>query len=186
MSWRNTKHGYGGLTKFLHWAIVVLFAWQYLAGVIMTRMTPQGVVLGLSQDIYFNWHKSIGLVALAVAIARLINRRRGRLPDWAPTLSDAEKKFIPRAEQILYAAMLVMPISGFVYVMAGGYGVRLFGLVDLANPIGRAPLLASAAQWTHFLAGIALALTLAGHIGLVLRHQLILKDGLLRRMLPRR
>jgi cytochrome b561 len=29
-------------------------------------------------------------------------------------------------------------------------------------------------------------LALAGHLGLVLRHQLILKDGLLHRMLPAR
>jgi cytochrome b561 len=31
---------------------------------------------------------------------------------------------------------------------------------------------------------VALLLALAGHVGVVLRHQLIVKDGLLLRMLP--
>ena len=186
MALLSTKDAYGSLTKFFHWAIVALFAWQFLAGLIMTRMSDKGTALGLTQDTYYNWHKSIGLVALFVAIARLMARRRGTLPDWAPTLSDGEKTFIHRAEQVLYTAMFVMPVSGYVFVMAGGYGVRLFGAVDLFNPIPRSDVLAFVAQWTHALAGIALALALAGHIGLVLRHQFLLKDGLLKRMLPGR
>ena len=80
--------------------------------------------------------------------------------------------------------MFVMPVSGFLYVMAGGYGVNLFGLWELPNPIGLRPLLAVAAKWTHIVSAYALVATLAGHIGLVLWHTLVLKDGLIRRMLP--
>jgi cytochrome b561 len=69
--------------------------------------------------------------------------------------------------------------------MAGGYGVTLFGLWELPNPTGQWPMLAAIAKWTHVLAGWALLLALAGHMGLVLRHQLILRTGLLHRMLPR-
>ncbi len=184
MAWRNTKDGYGSLTKFFHWAIVVLFAWQYFAGLIMVRMAKGGVVLGISQNAYFDWHKSVGLVALLVAIGRLINQRQGQLPPWAATLSEPEKTFIHRAEQVLYTAMFVMPVSGYLYAMAGLYGVRLFGVIDLANPIGKSGVLAVVAQWVHVISAIVLALALAGHIGLVLRHQYILRDGLLRRMLP--
>ena len=179
----NGPGGYGSLTKTLHWLIAALFAFQYLAGHIMVRLPADGRQLGIGVDTWFNWHKSIGLVALAVAVVRLWNRRQGQLPAWAPTLSDAEKGFIHRAEQMLYAAMLVLPLSGFVYVMAGGYGVLLFGAWVLPNPIGAWPLLAAIAKWLHIGAGWLIAATLAGHIGLVLRHQLLLRDGLLRRML---
>ena len=186
MALLNTKEGYGALTKLFHWAIVALFAFQFAAGNIMVRIGPNETTLGLTQDTFYNWHKSIGLVALTVAVLRLLARRGGQLPDWAPTLSVSERKFVHRAEQVLYAAMFVMPISGYLYVMAGGYGVNLFGAVELGNPIGERESLAIAAKWTHILSGYALLLALAGHVGLVLRHQLILKDGLLHRMLPGR
>lgn len=184
MALLNDGKSYGALTKLLHWLMVALFAFQYVAAAIMVRLDETGKVAGLGQSDYYNWHKSIGLVALAVAIVRIVNRRSGRLPDWAPTLSAGEKTFIHRAEQVLYTAMVVMPISGFVYVMAGGYGVRLFGVYDLANPIGVSGPLAALGKWVHVGAAYVLLAAIAGHVGLVLRHQLIMRDGLLRRMLP--
>jgi cytochrome b561 len=186
MALLNTEAGYGSLTKVCHWLVVALFAFQFAAANIMVRLESGGVFLGLSQDVYYNWHKSIGLAALVVAVVRLLVRRSGQLPPWAPTLSAAERRFIHRAEQALYAAMFVMPVSGFVYVMAGGYGVHLFGVVHLPNPIGAWPTLATAAKWTHIASAYALVAALAGHLGLVLWHTLVMRDGLLRRMLPRR
>jgi cytochrome b561 len=179
----NSPTGYGALTKTLHWLVAALFAFQFVAGHIMVRLPANTTQLGLGPDTWFNWHKSIGLVALVVAVVRLWNRRQGQLPPWAPSLTAAERHFIHRAEQALYAAMLVMPLSGFVYVMAGGYGVLLFGAWPLPNMIGSAPVLAAVAKWLHIGAGWLLAAALAGHIGLVLRHQVWLRDGLLRRML---
>jgi cytochrome b561 len=145
----NTSDGYGTLTKSLHWLVVALFAFQFAAANIMLRLDENATAMGMGQSTYYNWHKSIGLVALVVAVLRLLARRRGRLPDWAPTLSERERAFIHRAEQVLYAAMFVMPVSGFIYVMAGGYGVNLFGVWELPNPISARPALAAGAKWTH-------------------------------------
>ena len=186
MTLLNTEEGYGALTKLFHWLVVVLFAFQFTAANIMLRIEADQTALGLSQAAYYNWHKSVGLVALIVAVLRLLARKSGQLPPWAPTLSAGERRFIHRAEQLLYAAMFVMPVSGYLYVMAGGYGVVLFGVAELPNPIGEQPVLATLAKWTHVGSSYVLLLALAGHVGLVLRHQLILKDGLLERMLPRR
>lgn len=186
MPLHNSKEGYGALTKTLHWLVVALFAFQFAAANIMLRLDGGATALGLTQNAYYNWHKSIGLVALVVAVVRLLARRRGTLPDWAPTLSEGERRFIHRAEQVLYAAMFVMPVSGYLYVMAGGFGVTLFGAWELPNPIGAHPWLATVAKWTHVASAYALLLTLAGHVGLVLRHQLVLRDRLLHRMLPGR
>jgi cytochrome b561 len=184
MTLLNTQDGYGALTKLFHWLIVALFAFQFAAANMMLRIDANETALGLTQATYYNWHKSIGLVALVVAVFRLLARRHGELPPWAPGLSAPERKFVHRAEKVFYTAMFVMPISGYLYVMAGGYGVNLFGVVNLPNPIGTWQPLAFAAKWTHIVSGYALLLTLAGHLGLVLRHQLLLKDGLLHRMLP--
>jgi cytochrome b561 len=180
----NSTLGYGALTKLLHWLIALLFALQYVSAVIMLRTPADATTLGLEQGTYYNWHKSLGLVALAVAVARLLNRRTGKLPPWAPTLSPLEQMIIHRAEHLLYAAMFIMPLSGFLYVMAGGYGVRLFGLFDLPNPIPSSPLVASAANWVHVASAMLLLLPLGTHLGLVLGHHFGSKDRLIDRMLP--
>ena len=182
----NSPAGYGSLTKALHWAVAALFLAQYASATVMMR-TPAGdaTMLGMSQATGYNWHKSLGLLALLLAVARILNRRTGELPPWAPTITPIEQKIIHRAEQLRYAAMIVMPVSGFVFVMAGGYGVRLFGIADLPNPIGSAPFLANLARWVHVASAFALLLPLGAHLAIVLAHQLGLKDGLLRRMLWR-
>jgi cytochrome b561 len=77
MTWFNTQSGYGTLTKLLHWLVVVLFAFQFTAANVMLRLDAGATQLGLSQATYYNWHKSIGLIALVVALLRLLARKRG-------------------------------------------------------------------------------------------------------------
>jgi cytochrome b561 len=186
MSWHNTPTRYGRITKLLHWLTVVLFSLQYTGGLTMSRMDPKQGLLGLSQNDVYNWHKSLGLVILIVAAVRLWTRRQGQLPDWAPGLSRFEHVLIHRYETLFYVGMFLMPVSGFLFVMAGGYGVLLFGLWPIPNPIGKIPSLASLSQWVHFIGAWLLAASIMLHVGLVLRHQVLLKDRLLQRMLRHR
>ena len=86
-------------------------------------------------------------------------------------------------EPLLYAAMLVMPVSGFIYVMAGGYGVSLFGAWEMPNPIGPVGWLASLARGVHVAAAFGLLLPLGLHLGIVIGHHVLGKDGFIRRML---
>lgn len=180
----SSKTEYGALTKFFHWAIVALFAFQYVAANIMLALGPKDTALGLTQANYYNWHKSIGLIALAFAIGRLLSRKFGGLPNFAPSLSRRERRLMHYYENLLYAAMFLMPVSGFIYVMAGGYGVHFFEAVHLPNPIGKWPELAFIAKWTHIVSAYAIVIALTAHLGVVLRHQLVLKNGLINRMLP--
>ena len=186
MGMTNSAAGYGSLTKLFHWLIVCLFALQYVGGNIMTGIDFTQSFAGLSSAFYYNWHKSLGLVALVVAVARIINRQRGRLPDWAPTLSRREHKVIHRVEQVFYLAMLVMPISGWLYVMWGNYGVHLFGIWEMPRPLPRNDTLRDVAKGIHLVAGWVLLGALATHLFVVLGHQIYVRDGLLRRMLPGR
>jgi cytochrome b561 len=182
MTLLNSAAGYGSLTKALHWAIAVLFGLQYTSAWVMMRTGATETTLGIGQAAYYNWHKSLGLVALALALVRLVNRRQGELPPWAPTLSPLEQRMIHTAEPLLYAAMLVMPISGFLYCMAGGYGVLLFGVWELANPLAGMGLLASVCRAVHVVAAFALLIPLGLHLGLVIGHHVLGKDGMVRRM----
>jgi cytochrome b561 len=177
----NSSAGYGSLTKGLHWIVVAIFAWQVGSALVMTRLDDEA-----ARDALYNWHKTLGLVALAVALVRIRVRGMGELPPWAPTLTETEKRIIHRAEQALYMAMVLMPLSGLLHVMAGGYGVLFAGLVALPNPIGAWEPFGELGRVLHLVGGIGLGLALAAHLGVVLRHTLVLRDGLIRRMLPAR
>ena len=89
-----------------------------------------------------------------------------------------------RAEQALYLAMFLMPVSGFVFTMAAGYGVQFAGLGARPNPFGRGEALGEGARILHVGTGILLAAALALHLAVVFRHAVLQRDGLLRRMLP--
>jgi len=183
MALTNTPDGYGTLTKLFHWSIVILFTMQFAGGHIMTAIGFNSSFAGVDTNTYYNWHKSLGLVALVFAVMRIINRQMGKLPPWAPTLSTGEKTFIHRAEQFFYFAMLLMPISGGLYVMWGNYGVNLFGIWEMPRPLSKDNTLRDIAKWVHVGSAWVLLATIAGHVGLVMRHQFVKKDGLLKRML---
>lgn len=162
----NHPHGYGALTKAFHWLVVALFTFQLCSGLVMTRLGA-----GPAADGFYNWHKTMGLVALAVALGRIWARRAGTLPDWAPCLTVTDKRVVHHAERLLYLGMFLMPLSGFVLVMAGGYGVLFAGRWALPNPLPRSDALAVAAAWLHLATGIMIAAALAGHMWVVLRHR---------------
>ena len=186
MGWRNTRAGYGATMKILHWSVVAAFAFQFAAAAVMVRLGEGERFAGITQANAYNWHKSIGLVALGLALLRLAVRRLDRLPEWAPGLSVRERRLVHGYERALYAMMILMPVAGYLYVMAGGYGVHLFEAVHLANPIGKLEWLAVVAKWAHIAGGWVIVVALAAHVGLVLTHQLVKRDGLLLRMLPAR
>ena len=181
---KNSATRYGLVTKVLHWTVFLLILNQFVAAAGMLNTPEDETTWGFSQGTLYNWHKSIGLVALAVALLRWVWRRGAGLPDWAPNLSIAEKRAIDWIERTLYACMFLMPISGFVFVMAGDYGVEFFGRWRLPNFIGPNAVVSPIAEWTHTITACLLAAALFAHWGLGIRHHLAHRDRYLHRMLP--
>jgi cytochrome b561 len=181
---KNSPTRYGLITKLLHWIVFILILNQFVVAAAMLN-TPQGATTaGFTQGTLYNWHKSIGLIALAIVLVRFIWRKSTPLPDWAPNLSTGEKRAIDVIERTLYICMFAMPVSGFVFVMTGDYGVNFFGVWRMPNVIGKHPTLAPIAEWTHKLTAILLFATLLSHWALGIRHQWLHRDRYLHRMLP--
>ena len=76
----NSTNRYGIVTKFFHWAIFLFFLNQYVVARIMLNTGNNELSLGFTQGALYNWHKSIGLIALAVIFFRYVWRRTTRLP----------------------------------------------------------------------------------------------------------
>lgn len=184
MQWLNSAARYGAVTRFLHWTIFLLFVYQYVGANLMTRIGSGKTLFWLTQGSYYNGHKSIGLVILVLAVLRLVWRKWTPLPDWAPTLTPAEREISHWNETLLYGCMILMPVSGYLFVMAGDYGIKLFGWHDLPNPIGKQEGLAVLARVVHIVIGYATIFILAWHVGLGLKHHFFDRDRFLDRMLP--
>ena len=184
MPLKNSATHYGAVTRFLHWAVFLLFVHQYLGANLMTRIQGGQTLFGLTQNNYYDGHKSIGVALLLLAMLRFLWRKMTPLPDWAPTLTPAERAISHWNETLLYFFMFLLPVSGYLFVMAGDYGIKLFGLHDMVNPIGKLPWLADLARVVHVVFAYAVVVVISWHVGLGLKHHLFDRDGFLRRMLP--
>lgn len=105
-------------------------------------------------------HVVLGVAILVLAAVRLWWRRRSGLPPWAPGLSAAERVLAHWTERVLYALLFLVPLSGLWLVLVSDDAVAF-----------------------HVAGHLALYATLVAHLGLVLKHQLIDRDHLVRRML---
>lgn len=180
----NIVSRYGAVAKTLHWTGFLLLLNQFVVATAMLNTEESETTAGFTQGALYEWHKSVGLVALAVVLVRYVWRRTTPLPEWAPNLSEAEKRSIYWLERILYTCMFAMPLSGFVFVQTGDYPLNFFGLGELPNLLGVNKTVALIAQWTHYVTAFLLGAAVLGHWSVVTRHQLIYRDRYAHRMLP--
>ena len=185
------RPGYPRATKLLHWATVVVLAAQLLVGYQLDDDAARAAVEAREEQLeeradrneareealeeradaladreeagdtpLLPLHVGLGLTVLALAAVRLARRKVVPLPPWAEQLSGPERTWAHRSEQSLYLALVAMPLSG----------LGLLLVTDDLLPV-------------HVASHVLLYVALAAHVGLVLKHQLLLRDGLLRRML---
>lgn len=186
MSATNTDDGYGWVTKCLHWVVFLLILNQFIVAAVMLHTPPDETVAGYSQGTLYNWHKSTGIITFVVVLLRFAWRTLTPLPEWAPRLGAGERRAIHVVERVLYAGMFVMPVSGFVFVMAGDFGVNFFSTWELPRVIEPNETLAAAAQRTHEFTAWLLGAAILAHWAIAFRHQARHRDRYVQRMLPRR
>jgi cytochrome b561 len=174
---RNGEHGYGWVTKTLHWSTVGLVLTQFVVGYVMAgddsggghgrgRGHGSGHGRGGGDDDYSSLallpvHVTLGAAILLVALVRVYWRVTTPWPPWATSLSHAERRIGSLTERTLLAMLFVIPLTGLVLVL--GEDDDLLG--------------------GHIAAHVVFFLALAGHLSLVLGRGLRGRPVLLRRML---
>jgi len=172
---KNTSRAFGGLAKFFHWAVFLIFVNQFISATLMTSPLKGNL---------FAWHYSFGLLVLALAFARFGWRKVSRLPDWPDTMQTWEQKLLPFIERGLYAAMFIMPLSGLLQSISNGYAVPFFSLFEIPGFSEKNPTLTSIGWFLHKATSYIIIAFITLHLFSVVRRHLFEKDGYLRRMLP--
>jgi cytochrome b561 len=179
MQWRNGADRFGATAQLLHWltALFMLLAW--LLGTFedaFPRGEPRAQALAL--------HWSFGLLVLALACARAAWRAIDRLPPEVPGVAPWEHRVAGLAHLLLYAVMVALPLTGLVTAWAQNRGVTVFGLFTIPAAIAADRPLGRTLKGLHELIGNAMLLLVVLHALAALRHHFILRDAVLRRMLP--
>jgi cytochrome b561 len=84
----------------------------------------------------------------------------------------------------LYVLLFALPLTGWMMSSARGFPVSWFGLVQLPDFVPKGRALYDAMLQTHHALGFALYAIVFLHAAAALKHHFVLKDDVLRRMLP--
>ena len=177
--WRSGADHYGIVAIGLHWSIALAFVGLVGLGAWMVGLTYY--------DPWYNdslaLHKAIGIVILALALAKFGWKIADRKPGFAPEVRAYERAGATAMHWLLNAFILLLPVTGYLISTSEGAGIDVFGLFEV-------PALFDVTAGTRDLAidihyyvaygGIALA---GIHAGAAFKHTLIDRGSTLIRML---
>jgi cytochrome b561 len=179
---------YSGPAILLHWVIAGLILANFVIGL------KYGAAHGLDKFAILQWHKSIGFTILGFSLLRLAWRVLGRQPPPYPLeMRGWERVAATSVHWAFYVLMIGLPLTGWVLVSASPtniptllYNVAPFphlGFIHDLPITERRPLADQVGEVHERLAWIMAALFVL-HVGAALKHQFVVKDGVLARMVP--
>ena len=177
MSEMNNVDRYTRVAIVLHWLIALGVLAQIAFGwwMIDIPKSPPGV-----RAYWFNVHKSIGLtlgILIFIRLAWALTHRAPPLPDHIP----AWQKFAAKASHVLlYACMIIMPLSGYLGSSFTKYPIKYWGMT-LPNWGWDAPLYKDLCSNVHQIAVIVFMTLIAIHIAAAIKHMMA-RDGVIQRM----
>jgi cytochrome b561 len=179
MTIRNTPARWGAVAQFLHWLIVVLI----IAQVILANIA-EDLPIGMKKLAMFARHKSVGITILVLAVIRLVWRWANPTPLLPGTLKPYERVLAGLTHSGLYILLFAMPLTGWMMTSARGFPVSWFGFLQLPDFVPKNQSLYNAMKETHDTLALALYAIVFLHVVAALKHHFMLKDDVLRRMLP--
>ena len=161
----------------LHWLIaavvVAVFAWGWW----MQEIPKQPP--GPRADAY-NLHKSIGLAILLLMIVRL-GWRLLHPPPPLPPMPAWNARLALANHCVMYVALFVLTIGGYLGSAWSGFPVRFFG-IELPAWAGSRPALKDLASVVHLWASWVVLVAVALHVAGTAKHALIDRNGVFARM----
>ena len=135
---------------------------------------------------YYAWHKWIGITIFLLAALRLAWRAGHRAPALPATMPAWQVKASRVAHALLYALMLAIPLSGWIYSSATGVSVVYLGLVPLPDLVPKDRESARILLLVHQALNFTLAIVVVAHVAAALRHHFVDGDDVLARIFPGR
>lgn len=169
--------------RLLHWLTAILVLALLSVGLTFWTLGYEGTVGLFGNDTtnaLYKYHKTFGILVLALMILRIVLRRASPPPAYDPPLGGKERVVSRTVHLLFYLLLVGMPVGGWLATATGGYPVQFFDW-ELPGLIGKDEALSEQLFLIHGIAGLALIALLVLHIGAGLRHWK-LKNGIMRRI----
>src|SRR5712664_382594 len=176
---RNDADSWGAPAKLFHWVIAALILAQIALGLMAAswRLSPAKLEL-------FFWHKSTGMLILALVALRLLWRLANPAPALPSGMPAWERAAAHLSHGLLYVLMIALPIAGWIVNSASNVPFRIFWLIPLPAIVAPDKPTADLFEVVHGGLFTLFALVLVAHIGAALRHHFVKRNTVLVRMLP--
>lgn len=178
---KNTEQRYGSLSIGLHWLTLLLMIAVY-ALMEFRDIFPKG---SAGRDLMKEFHFMVGLLILALVVARLLVRFSSPSPRIVPEQSPLMLKLAQLAHLALYGFLILTPLLGWLLLSAGGKPIPFFGFELPALIAPDDGIKGTIKELHETLANIGYAL-IALHAVAAIYHHHVLKDNTLTNMLPER
>lgn len=175
---------YAPVQRWLHWAIAVLVLILLGIGMLFAFLGFDGIrqTFGVQgTNALYAYHKTFGILVLALTIPRLGLRILWGAPPYRPPLAGLELAASRAVHGLFYLALLAMPILGWLATAASGYPVEFFDM-RLPGLIGKDKVLGETLFQLHALVGWLLLGLVVVHVGAAMGHWLLKRDGVMTRM----
>ncbi|MDM7458183.1 MAG: cytochrome b/b6 domain-containing protein [Paracoccus sp. (in: a-proteobacteria)] len=178
---RNSPTGYGSVARIFHWLTAGLILANIAIGLVATRIPLEQTALKFGT---FSIHKTLGIAAFAVALARTGWAMTQTRPAPMHPERRVETALAETVHWLLYGAMVLVPLTGWIqHAASEGYARILWPFGQGLPLIPRSPELAGAMGALHHIFVLVLMGAIALHVAGALKHALIDRDGVLARML---
>ncbi|WEX78760.1 cytochrome b [Sinorhizobium numidicum] len=179
---RNGEGGFGSVTIVLHWALAVLILGLILTGFVMRRTEIDPVL----QFSLYQWHKSFGFTALALAIIRAVWWFAERSPLAPASLSPLERMAARSTHRTLIAFAVIVPLAGWAVASASTLDIPslYFNVIVIPHlPLAKSETSEDFWSLVHALLAYVMLGLVAMHAAAALYHHFIRHDDVLVRML---
>ena len=175
----NRLESWTATAKLFHWVMAALIFAQIALGLTAVSWHVSPTKLNL-----LVWHKSTGMLILALLALRLLWRLSHRAPQLPREMPRWERAGAHLSHVLLYLLMIALPLTGWVISSASNVPFKIFWTIPLPAIAAPDKALADLFATIHGWLVTLLALVLVAHVGAALRHHYVKKDTVLTRMLP--
>jgi len=171
---------YSPLNQALHWITALCILAILPLAWVMTN-AKEGTRF---DEALFNWHKTFGLIVLAITLFRIAWRFVDRPPAYSPAIAAWDRALAQAVYILFFFILLWMPVTGALASLYGGHAVKLFNLVPTPQLLPKDQDLEEIFAGLHGLGQWAVYGLIGLHLTAVAFHLIWRKDGVLGRMLP--
>lgn len=170
--------------RLIHWLAAVIVLGVLAGGLILNAYGFDGLKESFGIEVtnfIYKYHKTFGVIVLALMSLRLVVRVIQGKPDYDPPISRFEASASKAVHALLYVALLVQPVLGWAATAAGGFPVEFFNW-NLPGLIGKDKALSDTLYGLHGSVGWLIVALLVLHIGGAMKHWLVNRDTVMKRM----